>query len=239
MQASVPMTAEQSLDRAREIVRATVSSEPSAPSIVIAVAVDIGAEIIEEHIPQGADLNSVELAKRFGTSRTPVREALMLLEKQGLVDIPPRRRPRAGMIDIARAREIFHTRAILMEALAPGIVAAASDADFDALEERASLMQDALEASDDRAFLWANTDFHLVNLSIANNHTVSWIVGALLLRSMWVRRRTLEVPGRRAESLDEHWRLLRAYRDRDAQLAGLMNRLIHLGAARALERSLR
>jgi DNA-binding GntR family transcriptional regulator len=68
----------------------------------------------------------------------------------------------------------------------------------------------------------------------SRNETVSKIVGALLLRSMWLRRRTLEVPGRRAESLDEHWRLLRAYRDRDAQLAGLMNRLIHLGAARAL-----
>src|SRR5690606_28796063 len=159
LQTGILMTAEQSLDHARDIVRATVSSEPSAPSTVIAVAVEVGAEIIEEHIPQGADLNSVELAKRFGTSRTPVREALMLLEKQGLVDIPPRRRPRAGMIDIERAREIFQTRAILMEALAPGIVASATEADFDALEGRAALMQKALEASDERAFLWANTDF--------------------------------------------------------------------------------
>ena len=54
--------------------------------------------------PPGADLNSVELATRFGTSRTPVREALMLLEKEGLVEIPPRRRPRVCAYQPRRGR---------------------------------------------------------------------------------------------------------------------------------------
>jgi DNA-binding GntR family transcriptional regulator len=165
--ADIPMTPEQSLERARDIVRLTVSSEPEATSTVIGIAIDLGAEIIEERIPQGADLNSVELARRFGTSRTPVREALMLLEKQGLVDIPPRRRPRAGRIDVERAREIYQTRAILMEAVAPGVVASALETDFDLLGEKAKMMQQALLASDERAFFWANTDFHIVNVSLS------------------------------------------------------------------------
>lgn len=65
-------------------------------SLVGKIAADIARAIADGDLLPGADLNSVELAARFGTSRTPVREALMLLEKEGLVEIPPRRRPRVA-----------------------------------------------------------------------------------------------------------------------------------------------
>src|SRR5690606_16308938 len=105
-----------------------------ADSTVITVATEIGAEIVEEIVPQGGDLNSVELARRYGLSRTPVREALMMLEKQGLVVIHPRRRPRAGMIDHVLAREIYRARAALMGSIAADIVHSASAEDIDSLE---------------------------------------------------------------------------------------------------------
>src|SRR3546814_1769546 len=74
--------------------RAAIDLKERSDSLVGRIAADVARAITEGRLTPGADLNSVELAARFGTSRTPVREALMLLEKEGLVEIPPRRRPR-------------------------------------------------------------------------------------------------------------------------------------------------
>jgi DNA-binding GntR family transcriptional regulator len=71
------------------------------------IACEIGAEIVEGAIAPGSDLNTVELARRYQTSRTPVREALILLENEGLVDIEPRRRPRAHAHSIDEVQEIY------------------------------------------------------------------------------------------------------------------------------------
>jgi DNA-binding GntR family transcriptional regulator len=82
-------------------------------SLVGRIAGDIASAISEGRLQPGADLNSVELAARYGTSRTPVREALMLLEKEGLVEIPPRRRPRVSHISLDEVEELYQIRAVL------------------------------------------------------------------------------------------------------------------------------
>ena len=76
-----------SFARAREVARAIVAERHDRPSLVSNIACDVAAEIIEGQRSPGDDLNSVELSRRFRTSRTPIREALMLLEKEGLVQI--------------------------------------------------------------------------------------------------------------------------------------------------------
>src|SRR3954471_18207049 len=77
---------DQSLARAEGVVRRIVAERHDRPSLVSQIACEIGAEIIGGIRQPGDDLNSVELARRYRTSRTPIREALMLLEKEGLVD---------------------------------------------------------------------------------------------------------------------------------------------------------
>lgn len=232
------ITPEQSLQYARNLVQFVISEDAHADSTVITVASEVGAEIVEEIIPQGGDLNSVELARRYGLSRTPVREALLMLEKQGLVVIQPRRRPRAGMIDFDRARELFRARSVLMASIASDIVWSAGEQDIDSLERENERMAKAEAVGDHREFFWANTDFHIKNVAIARNQTVQQIVNSLLLRSMWLRRLTLDVPSRRRESLAEHQQLVRAYRQKDVALAELLSRLIHLNALRTMEQKL-
>src|SRR3954451_19955448 len=82
-------------------------------SLVAKIATEIAGRIVDGSLPPGADLNSVDLAARFGTSRTPVREALMLLEKEGLVEIPPRRRPRVVRFSLRDIEEIYEVRSAL------------------------------------------------------------------------------------------------------------------------------
>src|SRR5688572_24453802 len=92
-----------------------IDFEDRRDSLVGKIAAEIGQEIAEGRLAPGAELNSVDLAARFGSSRTPVREALMLLEKEGLVEIPPRRRPRVARIDPNEIEDLYAIREALNE----------------------------------------------------------------------------------------------------------------------------
>lgn len=74
------------------------------------------AEIIALALAPGAVLSRQELQDRFGFSSTPIRDALMRLQEEGLVDIFPQHATVVSLIDIARARQgQFLRRSVEME----------------------------------------------------------------------------------------------------------------------------
>lgn len=231
------MTAEDSLSRAQATIRGIIAARDDRNSLVTQIASEVGAEIIEEFVPPGHDLNSVELARRYKTSRTPIREALMLLEKEGLVDIPPRRRPRVMVMEIETIREIYRTRAAILELVASDVARNASEAELDELGAVAEEMARAHSNNDLRAYIWAIIAFHDLNLAVSKNRTAKRIVESLLLRTLRLRRASLSMPGRMEASLDDHRRLVTAYKDRDATLAAALIHSNHYNALRNIELS--
>ncbi len=129
------------------------------PSLVSNIACELAADIIEDLRKPGDDLNSVELSRRFGTSRTPIREALMLLEKEGLVQIPPRRRPRVAVLDTDEVREIYHARAALFDLIATDVARFAPADGIATLRAPLADMEAAYRTKDLNGFVWANVDF--------------------------------------------------------------------------------
>src|SRR5688572_19053087 len=83
-----------SSDRGRRELLRVLGRHGETRSIVDDIVLAIGTDIIEGRLKPGDDLNSVELARTFGSSRTPVREALLTLEREGFVELSARRRPR-------------------------------------------------------------------------------------------------------------------------------------------------
>ena len=229
------MNSEESLARAREVVNSIMGMREDKPSLVSQIACDVGAEIIEGVIPPGRDLNTVDLSRRYVTSRTPIREALLLLEHERLVEIPPRRRPRAMSLDIEEVREIYRTRAALLEFIAIDVARLATDAGIAQLREAADAMGRGAEANDFNAVFWANVQFHEINTCLSRNRTVKRIIDSLLLRTLPLRRLSLSQPGRLAESIEDHRRLVSAYLDRDANLAAAILRSNHSSALKRLE----
>jgi len=229
------MTATESLAKAQATIRGIIAARDDRNSLVTQIVIEIGAEILENVIPPGHDLNSVDLARRYRTSRTPIREALMLLEKEGLVDIPPRRRPRVMVMDISVIREIYRTRAAILEFVAVDVAHNATEEELEQLSRVVDDMEQAFRHSDSLAYIWANIAFHDLNMTVSKNLTAKRIVESLLLRTFHLRRKSLARPGRMEISLKEHKRLVEAYHNRDANLASALIRSNHFNALRNIE----
>src|SRR6478735_3085909 len=90
----------------QELVRLLQLSDRREP-VVADIAVWIARGIIDGRIQPGQTLNSVDIASQFGTSRTPVREALAILEADGLLEMRARKRPRVVVYDSERIKEVF------------------------------------------------------------------------------------------------------------------------------------
>jgi len=214
-----------------------LNADERRDSLVGRIAGEVGTDIVEGRLPPGSDLNSVELARRFGTSRTPVREALMLLEKEGLVAIPPRRRPRVAEIDVEPVREIYEVRALLLGRVAELVCQNATAESLRELRDMYTTMREAADDGDIDRYFWANVAFSDKSMEIAGNATLQRILESLGLRVLQLRHLSMSLPSRLGESAADQGRLLRAYEERDAHLAAALSSAIVLSAMRAIERS--
>lgn len=86
-------------------------------TVSASVAASLREDIVSGHLESGTRLRQVELARRFGVSTTPVREALAALQSEGLVRLHPQRGAVVFVPTVAGLREHYEIRAAL-EALA-------------------------------------------------------------------------------------------------------------------------
>ncbi|PLZ02139.1 GntR family transcriptional regulator [Burkholderia sp. WAC0059] len=209
--------------------------EDDAVSPVAEIVDWVARGIIEGKLSPGDDLNSVDLARRFGVSRTPVREALFALTREGLVDWSPRRRPRVSSPSLKEAREIYQLRAILYQQVSQAIVERANAEDVDALWRAHRPLAEAADREDVDAYFWANVAFRDEELRIAGNGIYREVLNSLRMRINRLRHLSTSLPGRLKHSCADHERLCQAYAERDGTLAAALNRSIVLGALRAIE----
>jgi DNA-binding GntR family transcriptional regulator len=206
-------------------------------SLVGKIAEWVGSAIIEGRLRPGDDLNSVALSHRFQTSRTPVREALMILEKEGLVTIPPRRRPHVAHVSLHEVREIYQVRAHLYMLVSELIVAHAPDEALQTLRDQQTRLEEAATSSDQGAYFWRNLSFRATEAEICGNTHLQRTLNSLGLRTLQARHQSLMYPGRMEQSVRDHARLVRAYEERDAPLAIALTRTLVLGGLAIIEAS--
>lgn len=207
-----------------------LGAEADRESVVGRIAREVAQDIIEGRIPPGAEVTSLELSKRFGSSRTPPREALLMLEREGLIELRPRRRPRAVFLPRENVREIYELRALLYGVVARGIVAHAKDDELSALQDVLDQMVAAAESDDTDRYFWNNVLFHEITSDLCGNGTLKQTIDGLGLRVLQLRHFGMTRSGRLSRSAADHARLLLALRERDADLAAALNQSIVLNA---------
>lgn len=201
-----------------------------ARSRVSQIAEAIALEVVEGKLAPGAVLTSVALAKRFATSRTPVREAMLILEKHGLVEVPPRRRPRIARFDLEEMSHIYAVQIQLLGMVFELCARNADEVDLGRLRDSLINMDRACAEDDVAAFFWANIAFHDTAAATAGNPVLKSILDPLRLRTLRLRRITLSQPGRLARSFAEHARLVDACERGESELAGVLIRTLTASA---------
>ncbi len=213
-----------SLEMAAMVVRRVVAVRYDRPSLVSELACRIGAEIINWMRKPGDDLNSVVLSARYETSRVSTREALMLLEKEGLVEIPARRRPRVAQLHLDEIREIYKARIALIQVVSNDVALRATATEIGLLEDQAKRMRDFVDANNADSYLWESVEFHEMNTKFSGNTVIKQVLDSLLLRTLALRHLGLSQPGGIERSCRDHFNLVQAYKDRDPILAGAIIR---------------
>jgi DNA-binding GntR family transcriptional regulator len=176
-------------------------------------------DILAGRLQPGTELSEVALAREFGTSRGPLREALGRLASEGLVTITPRRGAvvtqltRREFIDAYQVREALETLAVRLA------VPRLSEAEIAHLREMCELMERAARAGEVQVFFETNNRFHEALVRASGNRKLHELHRLLLGQMVPYLPRSLELRGNLRQSVDEHRAILAAIEARESERA--------------------
>lgn len=174
--------------------------------------------ILARELETGERLNDSHLAKRFGISRGPVREAIGRLASAGLVEMIQNKGAYVRVIDVKDALEIYDIRASLERA---GVLAASRRMSPEHLLRLRRQVEslDAFEAEGDREnYFVANLEFHRMIHEAAGNERLLDLTERLSRELRLFRHISLITAGIHDSNI-EHHRILEALEQGDAQQA--------------------
>ena len=182
-------------------------------------------EIILRRIKPGEKINEEELAQSLQVSRTPVRETLLRLEHEGIVEIIPRRgafvvsQSKQKVVDILQVREVLE-----------GLVARLATENMDERilnRLRNSLKKISSTKNDEDMLLKypaADVEFHSLLLEACRNDVLRNMMEIVNSHLQVIRLRTVVLPGRAKQTVKEHYKILEAIEKRNALSAENMMR---------------
>lgn len=217
------------------------SAEPPERTQVTATdyaLAQVRALLISGALAPGTRIDQAELAKRFGVSIVPIREALARLQSVGLVEIVPHRGVFVANVAADELVDIYTVREILEEQAARIAVSKLTEADLDELNKIAASMSAAAKAKDYEALLAHNRELHFVIYRAAGRRHMLQIIERLWdLSARYAHLQLKSVPDRAAEAMFEVRRIVQACHRRDADALSLMVRYkVHQTTVELLER---
>jgi DNA-binding GntR family transcriptional regulator len=194
--------------------------ETSTDSLSKRVYLALKRDIITGVHPSGEALSEKDLAERYRSSRTPVREAAVRLQQDHLLKIIPNRGYFITKISVQDLTDLYDYRAAVECACAE---LAAMKGMNPALLERLEALANTAYTINDRAcyenFIWKDTDFHLGIAQLARNHLLLQAVEAARCQMERIMFAAIDIgyygefPGR------EHRGILDAIKNRDSRTA--------------------
>jgi len=196
-------------DRAIEVL-----SENSKQRVYRALRSDIVTGVFD----MGERLNEGQLAVKYGVSKTPVREALGLLQQEGLVEVVPRVGYLTSRVTVQDVDDIFDLRKIVEGAAAEKAATGIAEEALLHLEELHSGYQ-AADRESYRQFLAENMDFHRTIAEASGNRQLAEVVVRLLEQMNRLIILRLDLSSNGEDMILEHSEIVAALRQRDPVLA--------------------
>lgn len=180
--------------------------------------------IISGAITSGSRVSEPELAERFGISRTPIREAFRQLESEGYLKVIPRKGAVVSAFTQKDVEEFYAIKSILEGYAAKLACSRLSEKDIDKLETINERLAELCALGDIKQFFKVHNDFHDLFIKAADNEKLREMISLLVTRFQRLRMMSLSQPGRMAVSVQEHRKIIQAFRDRSCDDAELLVR---------------
>jgi DNA-binding GntR family transcriptional regulator len=190
-----------------------------AQSLTTIVRKELERLIVDGEIRSGERRNEQTLAKRFGVSRGPIREAMSALERAGLVSTRLNQGFFVREISPEEIAEIYDVRAVVYGLVCARLAHRIKDSELGKLEKYVLRMDDAIAVGDPAAYYRLNLQFHDASIRFARHGRARQTYESLINETHLSRQRSLDTPERMRESNNEHKALIAALQAGDADTA--------------------
>jgi DNA-binding GntR family transcriptional regulator len=164
-------------------------------------------------------IDEKRLADDLGVSRTPVREALVRLEQEGIVRIVPRRGVYIVRKSKAEIVEMITVWAALEGMAARQVTLRATDAEIRTLRQLVATFEDGEVRSHLDEYSAANLRFHQRIIELAHSELLASMADSLLIHVRAIRRHTIGDRDRPDRSIVDHMHIIEALERRESELA--------------------
>ena len=187
--------------------------------------------ILAGTLESGTKLRQVELANQLGISRTPLREALMKLEQEGLIARLPRGGLRVIELEIQETIELYEIREML-DGLAAALAAQRVDEKtLEILEGHLKRMEKCVQKQNAHEWFIHHVAFHEAIMQASGNGRLLALISNVRLSIQRFHPVLLTTPDRLRNAFQEHMAIFNAIRRRDPEAAERLGRL-HIVNAR-------
>lgn len=205
--------------------------EQKRETVVEQIYTTLKTQIVTLRMMPGQLLMVQQLAAEYGISRTPVREALIRLKGEGLVNEADGRKFRVSDISWKQIRDIYQARQIVEESAIRQVAENATDAQVAALREICRKMQTAIDTREYPEYFELDQQFHFTILEMMGNEVLLNWMDNNADHQQRIRYCTMGLSVDMAESMEEHMAMVGSIERRDGREAQMLIK-------RHLERSL-
>ncbi|MFK5912959.1 MAG: GntR family transcriptional regulator [Woeseiaceae bacterium] len=196
-----------------------MSDRISSQALYLQVADRLREQIYQRELTPGDAIDEMALCERFGISRTPLREALKVLDSEGLIELVPRRGSFVRSMDVEELNELFPVMVVLEGLCAREAVENCEAEDLQKLEAMHEKLENLAEKGDVDGYYEQNFVFHQAIQDLSGNKLLQRVIGDLRKVLRLARHMQLTNPGRLEASLEEHRQVMLAFRAADPDKA--------------------
>ena len=165
---------------------------------------NIKKRIINQELKPGSRLIVSHLAAEMGTSLTPIREALRLLVKDGLVEIIPHKGAQVVMPSQGQFKDLFEVRTVLESLAIKLAIPNLSPADYEKLEQILQAGDESIQAEDPKTWLDEDEKLHSYIIQKSENNILAELLDNIRNRINIFRILTAQLPARAKKAQNEH-----------------------------------
>jgi len=190
-------------------------SNTNNDSLLSKVYLELENSIINGVFEQGAALNETKLSKELGVSRTPIREALRMLEQEGLVKIVPNRG--AVVIGVSKAdiNDIYTVRMFIEGLCAKRACEKISSSQLDELEKNIDLQEFYAQKGNTEKLLELDGEFHKIIYEASDSRILKSLLTNFHHYSAKARELSMKNGLRKAPSINEHKAIFEAIKNKN------------------------